>query len=111
MKFVSGIVIKRMICPKCGNVDKFYVDAQKTMVRVVLTFGKEGVELDDSFPQDVEIFPTSCYECGANVKYQGFILKEKSDKVCQHCVNRFKCFTDKNECLGFQFEQEKVDLL
>jgi len=117
--------IRRIVCISCGNTEEFIVDSTRNCVGATLRFNEDGsAELDDSFAQDVDIFPGHCAICGAEIGYDatysqpksgvfGWILDKKNEAVCNKCERRFECFTERNgdkPCLGFRFKEEFAEV-
>ena len=108
------IQVRRFICLDCGNTEKFYVESRRECIGAILTFDDEGyAELDDSCPNDVEIFSVWCANCKSdNVDGEGKLSRRIRD-ICDKCQNRFVCLTEKSDepCIGFKFKEGFAELL
>jgi hypothetical protein len=88
-------------------------------VEATLYFDNKEAYLEDDFATDVEIFPSYCAKCGSedvrsfpNTQISAmFDAKILTKELCEQCKNRFKCYTEKSECIGFMFEHDFAELL
>jgi predicted nucleic-acid-binding Zn-ribbon protein len=73
---------KRLICPKCGNTEKFRVDVELQYASTSIEFG-ETAELDVSFPNDYDIMCAICEVCESDIRT---VWHEATpDVMCSHC--------------------------
>lgn len=59
---------KRLICPKCGNVEKFNIDVEITVASAPLIFNGKIAEVDIAFPNDCDLMDAFCGVCGADIR-------------------------------------------
>ena len=112
--------VRKLVCINCGNTERFIVDSRRDCVGVTISFKEGFAELEDEDTDNIEVFPSTCAECGAEVSYDavtggvfgvfGWTLKEKKVVVCDKCDLRFKCFTSREPCKGFRFKEEMAEI-
>jgi len=95
------VKISKLICPKCGNTERFRVDVQLTLVSTLLTFREDiyqpgsnivrvnEADLDLECPNDVSIECPVCEVCGTEVEYiyRNSLPKGAMCPSCIHYVN------------------------
>ena len=74
---------RRLICPKCGNIDKFNVDVELQVVGALLEFNGETAELEVSIPDDCIVSSEMCGVCGVDLRT---VWHDATPNVmCPHC--------------------------
>jgi len=113
--------VRKLVCINCGNTERFIVDSRRECVGVTISFREGFAELEDEDTNSIEVFPSTCAECGAEVGYDagysgavsapfGWVIEEKKAVVCDKCNRRFKCFTSREPCKGFRFKEEMAEI-
>lgn len=104
--------IRKLVCINCGNTEEFIVDSKRNCASARLYFDGNNATLEDDLAQDIDIFPSTCAKCGAEILWTNWTLKEKKAVVCNKCDYKFECFTTREEkaCFGFRFKEEFAEV-